>query len=296
MIDVRLMHQLVRAVPPGATLILVGDVDQLPSVGPGAVLRDIIDSGALPVVKLTEIFRQARESSIIIAAHDINHGRLPRLTPDADRLEDFYFIERPDPEATLKTILEVVSERIPDRFGLDPVEDVQVLAPMHRGVCGAENLNLRLKALLNPEPVGTEKGGFPLSAGDKVMQVRNDYDRDVYNGDVGRVIRIDSVLRQVLVDFDGHSVLYDYGDLDEIIPAYAVSVHKSQGSEYPAVVAPLVTEHFVLLQRNLLYTAVTRGRRLVVLVGSHKALSVAVANDRTRRRHTMLKEQLRRLA
>ena len=293
MIDITLMHHLLKALPPETTLILVGDVDQLPSVGPGNVLKDIIDSKAAPVVKLTEIFRQARESAIIVNAHRINQGLMPRPNPPEDRLEDFYFIERPKPEDALETVLELVTSRIPKRFGFDPARDIQVLTPMHRGTAGAENLNAELKKRLNPGAKGITRGARHLAVGDKVMQIRNNYDKEVFNGDIGMVSEIDLERQSVKISFDDLLVPYDFFELDEIVPAYAVTVHKSQGSEYPAVVMPVLGQHYILLQRNLIYTAVTRGRNLVVLVGAHKALALALKNDQAGRRYTRLAERLR---
>jgi len=292
MVDVPLMHALMRAVPPRAAVLLVGDVDQLPSVGPGRVLGDIIDSGAVPVVRLTEVFRQASESRIIVNAHRINAGQMPELTP-AGGDSDFYFWEADDPEQAAQRLLQIVCERIPARFGLDPMRDVQVLCPMLRGVLGARSLNAELQKLLNPgrEP-RIERFGWTYSPGDRVMQVENDYDKDVYNGDLGFIASIDPSLAHLNVDFDGRLVEYDASDLDQLALAYATTIHKSQGSEYPAVVVPVSTQHYAMLQRNLLYTAVTRGRRLVVLVGQRKALAIAVSDRRVRRRWTMLKQWL----
>ncbi|MFP3871156.1 MAG: ATP-dependent RecD-like DNA helicase, partial [Syntrophobacteria bacterium] len=293
MIDTILMHHLLKAVPPTATFILVGDVNQLPSVGPGNVLKDIIASGAVQVVELNEIFRQARESSIIVNAHRINNGLMPSVKPSSERLDDFYFLEKEDPEQVLKTILNLVGERIPERFGLDALDDIQVLTPMHRGVVGAGNLNTELQNLLNPTEDAVVRGGRNFRVNDRVMQVRNNYDKEVFNGDIGRIDRIDPESQEAVITFDGREVSYDYPDLDEIILAYAVSVHKSQGSEYPAVIIPVVTQHYVLLQRNLIYTAVTRGRKLVVMVGTRKALSIGIKNDKTQRRYTCLRSRLR---
>ena len=292
MVDVPLMHALVRAVPPRAAVLLVGDVDQLPSVGPGHVLGDIIDSGAVPVVRLTEVFRQASASRIIVNAHRINAGEMPELSPSgAD--SDFYFWEADDPEVAAQRLLQVVCERIPARFGLDPMRDVQVLCPMIRGALGARSLNAELQKLLNPgrEP-RLERYGWTFSPGDRVMQVENDYDKDVYNGDLGFIQSIDPSLSHLTVDFDGRPVEYEAADLDQLALAYATTIHKSQGSEYPAVVVPVSTQHYAMLQRNLLYTAVTRGRRLVVLVGQRKALGIAVSDRRVRRRWTMLRKWL----
>jgi exodeoxyribonuclease V alpha subunit len=294
MIDTVLMHHLLKAVPATATLILVGDVNQLPSVGPGNVLKDIIASGAVPVVELTEIFRQAQESSIIVNAHKINSGLMPSLKSSREKLDDFYFIEQEDPEEVLKLIVELTKERIPRRFGLDPVDDIQVLTPMHKGTVGAGNLNDQLQKALNPAEGGMSRGGRNFLVDDKVMQIKNDYDKEVFNGDIGRITRIDAESQEVTIAFDGREVAFDFTDLDEVVLAYAVSVHKSQGSEYPAVIIPILTQHYVLLQRNLIYTAVTRGRKLVVMVGTRKALAIGVRNDKTQKRYTYLSYRLGR--
>lgn len=292
MIDTVLMHHLLKAVPAAASLILVGDVNQLPSVGPGTVLEDIIASGAAPVAALTEIFRQARESRIIVNAHRINRGQMPLYDGNSPG-NDFYFIPKEDPEAVLEILLRLVKERIPQRFGYDSVDDVQVLTPMHRGVVGAGNLNSELQRALNPEGSSVVRGQRTYRAGDKVMQIKNNYEKEVFNGDIGRIVRILSETQEVLIRFDGRELVYEYTDLDEVALAYAVSVHKAQGSEYPVVVMPVLIQHYMLLQRNLIYTAVTRGRKLVVLVGTKKALAIAVKNDRTRRRHTRLRHRLK---
>ena len=288
MIDTLLMHHLLRAIPVRATLILVGDVNQLPSVGAGSILKDIIDSGAVPVVELNEIFRQAQESLIIVNAHRINNGVMPILKSPGEKREDFYFIQKENPEEVLKLILELVTERIPKRFQLHPVDDIQVLTPMHRGTVGAENLNLALRQTLNPREDGVTRGGRNFRVNDKVMQVRNNYDKDVFNGDIGRIVKIDAEMQEATIAFNGRTVAYDFPDLDEIILAYAISVHKSQGSEYPAVVIPLLTQHYVLLQKNLIYTAVTRGKNLVVIIGTKKALAIGVKNNKTEQRFTSL--------
>ncbi|MBW2622701.1 MAG: ATP-dependent RecD-like DNA helicase, partial [Deltaproteobacteria bacterium] len=292
MIDAALMYHLLKAMSPGATFILVGDVNQLPSVGAGNVLNDIISSGVVPVIELNEIFRQAEMSSIVTNAHRINSGLMPDLKPQGNELEDFYFIEQDDPEEVLKIIIDLVRERIPDRFRYDTMEDIQVLAPMHRGVVGTANLNKKLQEVLNPGQAGLTRAGMSIRVGDKVMQIRNNYDKEVYNGDIGRIIKIDHELQRLLIAFEGRGIHYDYSDLDQIVLAYAITIHKSQGSEYPAVIVPLLTQHYVLLQRNLIYTAVTRGRKLVVVVGSKKALALAVRNDRTRKRYTFLAHRL----
>ncbi|MDR3321627.1 MAG: ATP-dependent RecD-like DNA helicase [Synergistaceae bacterium] len=310
MIDAVLFFHLLRAIPDEAKLILVGDIHQLPSVGPGNVLKDLISSRAVPVAELSEIFRQARESGIIVNAHRVNSGLLPEelQCPDASggfggreagdkgdgALRDFYFVTQDDPEKCVQLILTLVRDRIPARFGLNPISDVQVLTPMHRGSLGASNLNEALQRVLNPgDGPSIERGGRKFKVGDKVMQIRNDYERDVYNGDIGFVIRADDEAGFLTVDMDGREIVYDANSFDALIHAYAVSIHKSQGSEYPAVVMPIHTQHYVLLQRNLLYTGITRGKRLVVLVGTKKAASIAVKNDRTKHRYTYLGERLR---
>ncbi len=294
MIDTILMYHLLKAVPPSATFILVGDVNQLPSVGAGNVLNDIIGSGAMTVVKLDKIFRQARTSQIIVNAHKINEGRLPFLnTADSnDTRTDFYFIEQEDPDKVLDIILELSKNRIPQRFGFDPVSEIQVLTPMHRGVVGAGNINRKLQEALNPGQEGIARGDRTFRVNDKVMQIRNNYDREVFNGDIGQISTIRWEDKTVIINFDGRQVEYEFSDLDEIVPAYAVSVHKSQGSEYPAVIVPIVTQHYILLQRNLIYTAVTRGKKLVVLVGSRKAMAMGVKNNKTRKRFTRLRHRL----
>jgi exodeoxyribonuclease V alpha subunit len=292
MVDVPLMHALLRAVPAHAAVILVGDVDQLPSVGPGQVLADIIGSAAVPVVRLTEVFRQARESQIIVNAHRINHGEMPDASPPGGAT-DFFFTEIDDPEQGAARLLQIVAERIPARFGLDPVRDVQVLCPMNRGALGARSLNVELQKLLNPgaEP-RIERFGSAYAVGDKVMQIENDYDKDVYNGDLGFITALDADTGELTVNFDGRAVPYGFSDLDRLVLAYATTIHKAQGSEYPAVVIPLSTQHYPMLQRNLVYTGVTRGRKLVVLVGQRKALAIAVAGQQVRRRWSKLREWL----
>ena len=293
MVDVPLMHALLRAVPDGAAVLIVGDIDQLPSVGPGQVLSDLIASGAVPVVRLTEVFRQAAGSRIITNAHRVNAGELPRLgKPEGET--DFYFVPADDADASAARVRELVTVRIPRRFGLDPIDDIQVLCPMNRGGAGARALNLELQAALNPAGgrPAVERFGWTLAAGDKVMQTENDYDRDVYNGDIGRVEAVDPELGELRVRFDGRPVTYGFGELDALVPAYATTIHKSQGSEYPAVVIPIVMQHYIMLQRNLLYTGITRGRRLVVLVGQPKAVAVAVRTVSGRRRWSRLAEWL----
>ncbi len=295
MVDVPLMSQLLRAVPSHAALLLVGDVDQLPSVGPGAVLSNIMDSGLVPVVRLTEVFRQAAASRIISNAHRINHGQMPEL-PRRDAPSDFYFLERHEPDRISETLLEMVKRRIPAKFGLDPLRDVQVLSPMHRGSLGIQELNARLQNELNPprpDAPSVQKFGWQFRVGDKVIQTENDYDKDVFNGDIGLVTRVDLFERELVVKFDLREVTYDFGELDELALAYAITIHKAQGSEFPAVVIPITTQHYILLERNLLYTAITRGKRLVLLIGQQKALALAVRNQRSERRYSGLLDRLK---
>jgi exodeoxyribonuclease V alpha subunit len=295
MVDVPLMNHLLRALPVSGSLLLVGDVDQLPSVGPGMVLRNIIDSGVVPVVRLTEVFRQALHSRIITNAHRINEGHLPQLA-DKEADSDFYFVEREEPERIADTLLDLVKNRVPGKFRLDPIRDIQVLCPMNRGSLGIRELNIRLQTELNParadEP-GVEKFGWQFRVRDKVIQTENNYDKEVFNGDIGQIVKIDQVEREVTVKFDQRDVVYDFGELDEVSLAYAITIHKSQGSEFPAVVIPLATQHYMLLQRNLVYTGVTRGKRLVVLVGQRKALAIAVKNNKTEQRFSGLLARLR---
>ena len=292
MLDLTMADALAQAVAPGTRLILVGDVDQLPSVGPGAVLRDVIASGALPVVRLRQIFRQAARSLIVQNAHRINEGEAP-LAPPPGATADFFVVERRDPERARDTVIELVSKRIPDRFGLDPLRDVQVLSPMNRGPVGALALNEALQAALNPSGSALVRGSRTFRVGDKVMQLRNDYDKGVFNGDVGFVSSIDpEEEHRWMARFDEREVPFDAGDIDDLTLAYACSVHKSQGSEYPAVVIPLLTTHYVMLSRNLLYTAVTRGKRLVVLVADPRAVSLALSQERRDERRTGLAARL----
>jgi exodeoxyribonuclease V alpha subunit len=295
MVDVPLMHALLRAHPASAHLVLVGDMDQLPSVGPGLVLGNLIESGAVPVVRMTEVFRQAAESRIIIAAHQINQGFLPEF-PAKDQPSDFYFIHRDEPEQIQETLIELVKTRIPRKYGCEPLRDVQVLSPMNRGSLGVRELNLRLQTALNPvldqEPV-VERFGWQFRLRDKVIQTVNDYDKEVFNGDIGQISAIDLAEREVTIRFDTREVVYDFGELDEVMLAYAITFHKAQGSEFPMVVMPVATQHYMLLQRNLIYTGITRGRKLVVLVGQKKALAMAVRNNRTAQRFSGLLARLR---
>ena len=300
MVDVELMAALLQALPAEGSLLLIGDADQLPSVGPGQVLRDLIDSGALPVARLREIFRQADNSRIVRNAHRVNRGYLPELESRSDELSDFYFVPAEDAEDAQKKIARIVKGRIPERFGLDPVRDIQVLTPMNRGPLGARALNATLQEVLNPAPksgaVEVERFGWKYRALDKVMQTENDYGREVFNGDLGRVVSIDPGEQKMTIEFDGRPISYPFPDLDRVMLAYAVTVHKSQGSEYPAVVIPISTHHYVMLRRNLLYTAITRGRQVVVIVGQKWALQKAVDEASDLRRYSTLREQLAELA
>lgn len=293
MVDIALMYSLLKAIPRHAALILVGDVDQIPSVGPGHVLKAIIDSDAIPVVRLVQIFRQAAQSEIIQNAHWINEGRMPDLEKK-DKNSDFHFIVSDDPEATVPKIVDLVKNRIPKAFGLDPVRDVQVLTPMNRGILGTRSLNVELQKALNPNPaVKVERFGIAFSPGDKVMVTLNDYDKEVFNGDIGFVQSVDPNEQEMVIDFDGREVTFDFNDLDLLSLAYATTIHKSQGSEYPAVVIPIVTQHYMMLKRNLVYTGVTRGKRLVVMIGQKKALAIAIKTPHQGRRWNKLSERLR---
>jgi exodeoxyribonuclease V alpha subunit len=293
MVDIRLMYYLLKAVRLSTSLILVGDANQLPSVGPGQVLKDILHSAIVPRVVLRKIYRQARHSRIVLNAHRINAGRMPQYDPSGPgKLSDYYFIEQQEPERILETILTLVSRRIPDKFGLDPVNDIQVLTPMHRGILGSTNLNQALQHVLNPQEGHVTRGDVRFGIDDKVMQTRNNYEKEIFNGDLGRITHIDPRRKKVVIDFDAASIDYDFNEMEEVILAYAISVHKSQGSEYPAVVIPVVTAHYLLLQRNLIYTALTRAKQLVVMVGTKRALAMAVKNDRPQHRHTLLAQRL----
>jgi exodeoxyribonuclease V alpha subunit len=291
MLDCQLIWHLLEAVPNTSEVVLVGDVDQLPSVGPGRVLADLIDSGRIPVVELTKVFRQAAQSSIVRNAHRVRRGELPELTQQ-DRDSDFFFINRKEPDEIVRTLEHLVTDRIPGSFGFDPRAEIQILTPMRRGLLGTENLNRMLQELLNPGGAPIAEAGGRLRTGDRVMQIRNNYDLEVFNGDIGRIAGSDKESGSVQVDFDQRRVNYQPTDLDELTLAYACSVHKSQGSEYPCVILPVHTQHYILLQRNLLYTAVTRGQRLVVLVGDPRALAVAVSNAKPQERYTRLAHRL----
>jgi len=287
MVDLPLMHALLKAVPRHARLFLVGDVDQLPSVGPGSVLMDLIAGNIVPAIWLKTVFRQAARSGIIANAHRINHGVHPEFNA-----VDFFFVERKDPAKALETIVELVSTRIPRKFGLDPIRDVQVLAPMHRGNTGVARINEAIQQALNPNGEPLPRRSF--RCGDKVMQLRNNYELDVYNGDVGLVKVVDAEARELMVQFDDRSVLYSFDDLDNLTLAYAITVHKSQGSEYPAVVLLLLPQHYLLLQRNVLYTAITRGKKLVIIVGDQRAVEMSIGNTTVATRHSRLSDRLRK--
>lgn len=294
MVDTELMYDLLKAVPTSATLVLVGDVFQLPSVGPGNVLADMIRSERIPVFYLNTIFRQETESPIVINAHRIRRGEFPEYKPveNIDGLSDFYFLEESNPEHVVSKIVQLCSDDIPRRFKFDPLRDVQVLTPMHKGVVGTINLNHVLQEILNSNPVLIETVGGAFKTGDKVMHLKNNYQKDVYNGDIGTIRQIDKRSGELTVDYYGRTVTYAHSEADEISMAYAISVHKSQGSEYPAVIVPMMTQHFALLQRNLLYTAITRGKNLVILIGTRKALSIALQNDNPQKRLSRLADRL----
>lgn len=293
MVDTVLAYHLIKAIPRRASLLLVGDVDQLPSVGPGNVLRDILDSATVPSLVLTDIFRQGERSQIVEQAHRINQGLMPRWPKDLLRPSDFYVITVDDPDRASELIVELCSERVPRRFGFDPMEDIQVLCPMNRGSAGASALNGKLQEALNPTGPAVTRFGRTFRLGDRVLQTVNDYDKNVFNGDLGRVSGLDLNEGTLIVTYDGEDVSYDFSELDELLPAYATSVHRSQGSEYPAVIVPVLTQHYPMLQRNLIYTAVTRARKLAILVGSTKALAISVRNQKAVERHTALAGRLR---
>lgn len=291
MIDTLLMYHFLKAIPQYATIIFIGDINQLPSVGAGSVLRDLIDSREFCVIELNEIFRQAQCSNIIVNAHRINEGKFPYI--DNKESSDFFFLETEETEKTVEKIVQMVRDRIPNKFKYDPITDIQVLTPMNRSVAGTVGLNDTLQQALNPNGAEILIGMRKFRIGDKVMQIKNDYDKDVFNGDIGFITDINTEEHSVTVDIDDREIRYDYTDMDELVLAYAVSIHKSQGSEYPAVVIPIVMAHYIMLARNLIYTGVTRGKKLVVLVGSKRALFMAVKNDKTAKRFTRLKDRLR---
>lgn len=288
MLDLVLANSLLKAIRPDSHLLLVGDVDQLPSVGAGDVLRDLIDSGIAAVVRLQTIFRQAADSLIVQNAHRINQGQMPLTPKDAG---DFFLFVKDDPDELVELLVDIVKRRVPQKFGLHPVDDIQVLSPMYNGSAGVNNLNDRLQEALNPpsrRKLERRLGGRAFRVGDKVMQTANNYDKNVYNGDIGRVTALDPLQQTMTVSIDGQPVIYDFLEVDELTHAYAISVHKSQGAEYRCVVMPIITQHYMMLQRNLLYTAVTRARELVVLVGTRRAIAIAVRNNKVMERHSAL--------
>jgi len=292
MIDIMLASQLADAIPLHAALIIVGDADQLPSVGPGRVLQDIIHSKKIPVAHLDEVFRQAATSRIITNAHKINQGQLPEF-PEAQETSDCYFVEADDPVKAVALLGKLVKQSIPKKFHFNPLEEIQILTPMQKGELGARNLNQVFQQLLNPRGDEVERFGYVYRTGDKVMQTENDYDKDVYNGDMGRIVKIDSELSEMTVDFDGRKVMYDFRELDELVLSYAITIHKSQGSEYPCIIIPMHTQHYVLLQRSLIYTALTRAKKLVIVLGTKKALQLAVSRAESRQRTTTLSERIK---
>ena len=296
MLDVPLMSQLLAAHPANGSLILVGDVDQLPSVGPGMALNHVIASGVVPVVRLKEVFRQSRDSRIITTAHEVNRGKAPSPVSGSAPDSDFYFLEREDPEQITGLMSRLIQERIPRRLGVDAIRDIQVLCPMHRGSLGAREVNRGLQDLLNPARPGreeVEKFGWKFRVGDKVIQMENNYDKNVFNGDMGRIEMVDPLDKGVAIRFESQKVIYDFNELDQLAPGYAISVHKSQGSEFPVVVIPLAMQQYLLLQRNLIYTGITRGKKLVVVIGQGRALHAAVRNDKQERRYSGLLSRLR---
>ena len=290
MIDILLMNNLLKAVLPGTILILIGDVDQLPSVGPGNLLKDIIDSETIPVVRLTKIFRQDRRSLIIVNAHRVNEGKYPVIKGEKER--DFYFIEEEDPQLAAQKIINLCTVRLPAKYKIDPVDDIQVLSPMYKGEVGADNLNYCLREALNLKGKEIKYGNHSFRVNDKVMQIKNNYDKEVFNGDIGRIENIEEEEHILEVNFYGRKVDYDFSELNELVLAYAITVHKSQGSEYRIVVIPVMTQHYLLLQRNLLYTGITRAKEMVILIGTKKALWIAIKNNKTFHRNTSLKERL----
>ncbi len=290
MVNLLLMNNLVKAIPSDATLILVGDIDQLPAIGAGNVLNDLIASEKIALVKLTEIFRQAMESLIVTNAHRINRGKFPTISGSSDR--DFFFLEETEPDEVVASICDLVRNRLPTHYGYHPVDDIQVLCPMRRGAVGSENLNNRLQHVLNPNSTDTLQGLQTLRLGDKVMQVRNNYNYEVFNGDIGRIRNIDYIEKRIIIAFSDKVVDYDMADLNELVLAYATTVHKAQGSEYPAIIIPLLTQHFIMLQRNLIYTSITRAKELVVIVGTKEALGIAIRNNRAIERNSYLAGRL----
>ncbi|MEA1939636.1 MAG: ATP-dependent RecD-like DNA helicase [Candidatus Caldatribacteriota bacterium] len=290
MIDIILMNNLLKAILPGTFLILIGDVDQLPSVGPGNILKDIIGSEVIPVARLTRIFRQERRSLIIVNAHRINEGKYPVVKGERER--DFYFIEEENSQTAAQKIINLCTSRLPSKYKIDPVADIQVLTPMYKGEVGADNLNYRLREALNPKGKQIKYRNHSFRENDKVMQIKNNYDKEVFNGDIGRISKINIEDNVLEVNFYYKKVTYDFSELNELVLAYAITVHKSQGSEYRIVIIPVTTQHYLLLQRNLLYTGITRAKEMIILIGTKKALWIAIKNDKTFHRNTLLRERL----
>lgn len=295
MVDTLLFYHLLKATPDATTLILVGDAHQLPSVGAGQVLADLIASRFLPTIELTEIFRQAQRSLIVRNAHRILHGEFPYLQPiSQETKDDFFFVQEEDPEKVVEQIQSLVADKLPREYRFNPIDDIQILCPMNRGVAGVENLNRVLQSSLNPTGVEVQRGFRLFRQGDKIMQIANNYGKGIFNGDIGRITRIDLEEQEIMVSFDIGEISYEFSELDELVLAYAVSVHKSQGSEYPVVILPVLSQHYLLLQRNLLYTAVTRAKKLLIVVGTKKALAIAIRNNKTMQRYTMLADRLKK--
>ena len=293
MVDLPLMYHLIKAIPPWMRLVIVGDKDQLPSVGPGNLLRDIIDSQKVEVVRLDQIFRQAKDSLIVLNAHRINQGQSLIYPPRDDKDSDFYFVHHEDEAKVFQTIVKLCSFSIPHKLNLHPLSpQIQVISPMYRGLAGVDNLNHELQSRLNPSREGLRLGTRELRLQDKVMQVRNNYEKEVFNGDIGTVVQVDKQRFAIAVEFYGRRVIYEKDQMNDITLAYAVSVHKAQGSEYQAVVMPLLTQHFIMLQRNLFYTALTRAKKLSIIIGSYKALHIAIKNDRPVKRNCLIKDKL----
>jgi len=293
MMDILLFYNVLKAMPDKMSLVLIGDTDQLPSVGAGNVLGDMINSGVIPAKRLKHIFRQARGSQIITNAHRINNGVMPKIFNNNNT--NFFFIERKEPEEIASQIIELCSRRLPLHYKVDPISDIQVLAPMRRGVSGADNLNIQLQAVLNPQGTALRRGATEYKVGDKVMQIRNNYEKQVYNGDMGIIWKADSVNKVLSVDFDGRIVNYDILELDELVLSYAITIHKSQGGEFPIVVIPFSMSSFIMLSRNLLYTGITRAKKVAILVGEKRAVGMAVHNDNAGHRNTMLADRLKSL-
>jgi exodeoxyribonuclease V alpha subunit len=292
MIDTQLMYNLLKAIPNDARALLIGDIDQLPSVGPGNVLKDLIASEVLPVIKLQKIFRQAADSLIVTNAHKINQGQFPDISYRPR--SDFQFIEKEDPQEVIDTIVNLVVNQLPRTYRFHRFDDIQVLSPMKRGLIGSENLNVVLQKALNPSPTALHRMGRSFQVGDKVMQIRNNYEKEVYNGDIGKITEMDLTEQTLKTVFDSRVITYEFTEIDELVLAYAVSIHKYQGSECPCVIIPIHTSHFKMLYRNLLYTGLTRGKKRVIFIGMKKALAIAIKNEEVLKRYTGLKQAVQR--